>query len=227
MKTKLLVPLVLSVVVAATGIVVATIPDSGGVIHACYSRSGGTLRVIDNSVTNCKQGETSLSWNMQGAAGPSGPQGPTGPAGADGDDGAPGATGPQGPPGPAGAIAAYQAANQSGGSLGSTNSDVVVSLAVPAGNWSVSARVRVQNDGSAEYFASCFLRSPNFEDSIDAFESVSTQAQQVSSQVLPLMALVELPSGGTLEVVCGDSLAQGARWSNAKIVATQVTTVVF
>ena len=37
----------------ASGIAYATIPNAG-VIHACYSRSGGTLRVIDRSVTNCK-----------------------------------------------------------------------------------------------------------------------------------------------------------------------------
>ncbi len=37
----------------------ATIPDPAGVIHGCYSKSGGTLRVIDDSVTQCKSGETS------------------------------------------------------------------------------------------------------------------------------------------------------------------------
>jgi len=231
MKKRLLGPIVLCVVVAATGIVVATIPGTGGVIHACYSRSGGTLRVIDDSVTNCKQGETSLSWNMKGEPGPTGPAGatgPAGPAGAPGADGAPGVTGPQGvqgPEGPAGSIAGYQAVALSGGNLNSTGSDVVVSLLLPAGNWSVSTRVLVQSAGGTEYFVGCSLRSPNPEDSISALESVSTQAQQTSSQVLPMMALVALPTGGTLEVVCGDSLGQPARWSNAKIVATQVTTI--
>src|SRR6187431_2739285 len=33
------------------GLAWATIPDAGGTIHACYSRSGGTLRVIDATVT--------------------------------------------------------------------------------------------------------------------------------------------------------------------------------
>ena len=235
MRKRLLVPLVLSVVVAATGIVVATIPDGGGVIHACYSRSGGSLRIIDNSVTNCKQGETSLSWNVAGAPGPVGPAGPTGPpgpAGADGADGAPGATGPQGPQGPqgpAGAISAYQAAVNAGGSLSSTfPGDLIASVTVPAGNWSVAARVRIHSDSFAtEYAATCSLRSPDLHDSVSVLESVSTQAQQTSSQFLPLMALVELPAGGTLEVVCNDTLSQAARWSNARIVATQVTTVVF
>ena len=80
--------------------------------ETCYSRSGGTLRVIDASVTTCKQGETSLSWKSQGGTGPAGPTGatgvagpagPTGPQGPAGIQGAIGPTGPQGVAGPAGA----------------------------------------------------------------------------------------------------------------------------
>jgi hypothetical protein len=37
----------------AAGAAYATIPDDQGVIHACYTRSGGALRVIDASVRNC------------------------------------------------------------------------------------------------------------------------------------------------------------------------------
>jgi hypothetical protein len=69
------------------GIAFATIPDASGVIHVCYMKSGGALRVIDDGVTNCKQGETALEWNVQGVPGPPGPPG------------APGEPGPPGPPG--------------------------------------------------------------------------------------------------------------------------------
>jgi len=62
------------------GIVFATIPDGGGVIHGCYTRSTGVLRVIDDGVTNCKQAETSLSWNIQGQRGQQGLPGPIGPS---------------------------------------------------------------------------------------------------------------------------------------------------
>jgi hypothetical protein len=49
------------------------------VIHGCYSKSGGTLRVIDRSVTNCKATvEPALDWNRQGPAGPAGPKGDAG-----------------------------------------------------------------------------------------------------------------------------------------------------
>lgn len=86
-------PLIRSALIAAAaaaallvvgGIAYATIPDSAGVIHACYQKSGGTIRVIDASVTNCSSKETSLGWNVQGQPGAPGPQG------------LPGATGPSG-----------------------------------------------------------------------------------------------------------------------------------
>jgi len=82
--------------------VFATIPDGNGVIHGCYDRSGGTLRVIDNSVTNCKSSETALSWNVTGPQGPAGLAGATGPTGAIGPAGATGPAGSQGPKGDTG-----------------------------------------------------------------------------------------------------------------------------
>jgi hypothetical protein len=90
------------VAIGAAGVAWATIPDAGGTIHACYSRSGGSLRVIDASVTNCKQGETSLQWTVTGETGPAGPVGPTGPAGPAGPTGPQGPTGEQGVQGPTG-----------------------------------------------------------------------------------------------------------------------------
>jgi hypothetical protein len=79
-------------VVAAglAGTAYATIPGGDGVIHGCYAKSGGTLRVIDASVTSCKSGETALNWSQQGQPGPQGPQGEPGPAGPQGEPGEPG-----------------------------------------------------------------------------------------------------------------------------------------
>jgi hypothetical protein len=83
---------------ALGGAAYAAIPGSDGVVHGCYAKSGGALRVIDASVTNCKSGETSLNWNQKGSTGAQGPAGPQGPKG---DPGA-GSRGPTGPSGPAG-----------------------------------------------------------------------------------------------------------------------------
>jgi hypothetical protein len=52
----------------AAGAAFATIPDSNGVIHACY-KSGGQLRVIDPDTGSCGSNETALSWSVQGPPG--------------------------------------------------------------------------------------------------------------------------------------------------------------
>jgi hypothetical protein len=95
--SKKLVGLVVVVVaVVAASAAFATIPDAGGVIHGCFAKSGGTLRVIDATVTNCKATEMSLNWSQTG------PQGVPGPQGLKGDTGPTGDTGPQGPKGDTG-----------------------------------------------------------------------------------------------------------------------------
>ena len=89
MKGKLIRPAVVAVAIAgallvAGGIAYATIPDSSGVIHACYKvdpkgnlDNNATLRLIDPSATkpdtaSCKNSEHALDWNAQGIQGPQG-----------------------------------------------------------------------------------------------------------------------------------------------------------
>jgi hypothetical protein len=94
-------PVGIAVAVAiAGGVAWATIPDSSGVVHTCYSQSTGTWRPIDYPTQKCKSGEVQLDINQKG---PKGDAGPAGPAGAKGDTGAPGPAGPAGPAGPSGA----------------------------------------------------------------------------------------------------------------------------
>ncbi|GEM_PF-2355631 len=79
---------VLAGIVAVGGSAVASIPDSNGVIHACYhvnrqgaDDGGSLLRVIDTSAPSddatCRRNERSLSWNQTGRRGPIGPAGLT------------------------------------------------------------------------------------------------------------------------------------------------------
>jgi hypothetical protein len=42
----------------------AAIPDTAGVIHGCYKRNNGTLRVIDDAVTQCDNSETPIQWSQ-------------------------------------------------------------------------------------------------------------------------------------------------------------------
>lgn len=108
----------IAVLAVAAGVAYAAIPDSGGVIHGCYNRSNGQLRVIDPGAgENCKTPESVLDWNQTGpagATGPAGPAGPAGPIGPAGATGATGATGPAGPAGPAGPTGATGATGATG-----------------------------------------------------------------------------------------------------------------
>ena len=64
-KRMLVLGVLFAVGGAAAGIVYAAIP-SGNVISACYNpTSGYALRVIDDTVTNCKAGERRLEMMMR------------------------------------------------------------------------------------------------------------------------------------------------------------------
>jgi hypothetical protein len=61
------------------GIALATIPDGGGVIHACYKSGSGDLRVIDPSAGGaCKPSESALAWSQTGPPGTPGTPGAAG-----------------------------------------------------------------------------------------------------------------------------------------------------
>jgi hypothetical protein len=76
----------LALVLGATGFAMAAIPGHDGIIHACYKKQGGGLRVIDLSkpgfAGKCRNSEKSLSWNQKGSPGIPGMPGLQGPAGA-------------------------------------------------------------------------------------------------------------------------------------------------
>lgn len=59
----------------------ASIPDSGGVIHGCYQKNSGSVRIVDTANGSCTNGEIAIQWNETGPAGAQGPAGPEGPAG--------------------------------------------------------------------------------------------------------------------------------------------------
>jgi hypothetical protein len=59
MRARFAVAALAAVVVAGAGIAWATIPDSNGVIHACYKDGNGDLRVVDTA-GDCRRHETPL-----------------------------------------------------------------------------------------------------------------------------------------------------------------------
>lgn len=125
-------------------IATASVPDSTGVIHTCYSQAKGTWRPIDFPKQKCSTGETELAWNQTGPQGPQGLQGPQG------------AQGPQGPTGPAGTFSGHFESPSGDYTLDVT--DAGISLAGPdaevelqGSNVTVLAtnNVKVQSGGDA------------------------------------------------------------------------------
>jgi hypothetical protein len=65
-----LVPVVL--LAAVSGVALGTIPAANGVIHACYVKKTGALRVVSSN-RHCPAGQAPLNWNVHGPQGPQGP----------------------------------------------------------------------------------------------------------------------------------------------------------
>jgi Collagen triple helix repeat (20 copies) len=96
-----------ALVLATTGLAVASIPAGSGVIFGCYSKNDGALRVINKgkagSTGKCRKSEAALSWSQQGRQGISGSAGAPGIqgiTGLKGDSGIQGPKGETGVPGP-------------------------------------------------------------------------------------------------------------------------------
>jgi hypothetical protein len=76
--SKKLVMVVAGAVAALTlgSLAFAAIPDAGGVIHGCYDKASGHLRVTDSDTNlpkTCTSKEAALDWNQQGPKGDRGP----------------------------------------------------------------------------------------------------------------------------------------------------------
>ncbi len=192
----LLALLAVAAALAVAGVAYATIPDGNGVIHGCYAKSGGSLRVIDASVTNCKSTETSLDWNVQG---PAGPQGPQGPQGLQGD---PGPTGPQGPAGPAGPSGTSHAYAATGGQANYGFSPVKVqSLSLPAGTYLVWATGTV-SDSNMGTGHDCTLVSGG---TTLQEEKVTTSLGAYAATAISFSAPLTLTSSGSVELDCSSA----------------------
>ena len=69
------------------------IPDSHGVIHACFKPKTGVVQLVPGGA-KCRKGQRAVAWNQQGQPGKAGQPGALGQAGQ------PGPAGEAGPPGP-------------------------------------------------------------------------------------------------------------------------------
>lgn len=196
-----------AVVLAAAGIALAAIPDSSGVIHACYQTNKGTLRVVE-SATSCAASETSLDWNRTGPQGPQGPQGNPGPQGPQGDPG------PQGPAGPSSAYATANALVNDIDFGPSVFPTEIESLSVPAGSYVVSAS---GDDQTGDGGLICKINN-------GAVASDEWTSPQDGIGSYSMLGTVSFSSPGTIELDCvGASFNTVSPYmANNKLVAIQV-----
>jgi hypothetical protein len=191
---------------AAGGIAYATIPDSAGVIHGCYTKASsttqpvGSLRVIDTGVgQSCALNEVALSWNQQGVKGATGPQGPQGPQGPTGAQGSPGVQGPKGATGPSGTSHGF--GHATGGialdTVGYVQVDSIGNL--PAGRYQVWAAGKIGNNGG-DADADCRLAVGGGS----SFAEIGTFRTRGGSYSTPfsLAGDTTLTSPGSIEVDC-------------------------
>jgi hypothetical protein len=198
----------------AGGVAYATIPDDHGVIHGCYTRSGGSLRVIDAGVTNCSAKETALNWSVTGPPGPAGPAGATGPQGVPGPQGSQGQQGLQGAQGQSGVSHAYYgSATQS--SVGTSATTVVTMPSVPDGSYVITGLTKF-DDGLDEPFVDCWLyvNGAKIQETFGEIQLKSGLGE------LPVVFATTLTGGGSfIELKCGSSDSTTTADANLALVA--------
>jgi hypothetical protein len=215
MRGKLVKPaLVLAAIAGALvagGIAYATIPDSNGVIHACYHVNpqgtvdlSGNLRVIDPSSTNkdgsaCKKNEKALDFNQTG------PQGQTGPTGA---TGATGATGPS----DVWSVDGYDAGNKNVG-MAPSEETLATTATLPAGSYFVQAETSLENNTATAMDYVC--------DIVDSEANTYGEARTTNSDwaTLPVQAVVTLATPDTISFECTatGALSEAFNWQLAAI----------
>jgi hypothetical protein len=205
MKGKLIRPafVVLAIVgiaLVAGGIAYATVPDASGVIHGCYQKNQGTLRVIDTGTTQtCSSSEAPLTWSQTGPQGQQGEPGPTGPSDVWSVDGC--CANGQGLP--------FQ-----------TPENLATTSTLPAGSYFVQAETEAENTAfsvSNDYFC----------DLVDSSNHVYQDTRVTSSDwvTIPVQALITLTSPDTISLQCEDANQAGAEAFNWQLAAIKIGTV--
>ncbi len=179
----------------------ASIPSADGVIHGCYKKSGGILRLVEDSATQCSGNESPLTWNQTGDRGPAGPQGPQGLQGNVGPTGPQGEAGPAGAPGMPGVSAATFATEQDIFYIGSEYTQIM-RKDLPAGNWVAIATTSIFSNtptGRRQHY--CEMRNgstPIADTTWIAF----ADGNWTNTWTMSITGGAALPQGGEISVWC-------------------------
>jgi hypothetical protein len=228
--------LIAAVAALASGVAYATVPDAGGVIHACYNATAnpsGSLRVIDTDKgAVCAKNERPLDFNQRGPQGPQGIQGVQGIQGETGATGATGATGSQGLKGDTGATGAAGVSDayisRGGGDISGDGTHTVTSINLPAGNYTLTGTAQLHNQDRDEQDADCTLSTGSSMvvrmGGQYYNELLSANYYDIASTVgVVVEDLLSVPSGGGIASMHCHTYRGSA--SNAKLIAVKVGTL--
>ena len=214
-----------TLLVIGGAVALASIPDANNVIHGCYGRVTGILRVIDTAkVTDgCLPTENRISWNQQGPVGPVGPMGPMGPMGFTGPQGSQGPAGPpepQGVPGVSGAT--FEITNNRAVGSGG-NYTLVAQKGLSPGHWVIQANVHMYYgravDGDSSDQSVCQLRATGPNVIGVAIDSRTFAGD--GHAMLPMNGGVFVPAqGATVDVWCRS--ASAGDLADVQLMALQV-----
>lgn len=201
------------------GAYAATTGLSPGVVHACVD-GRGRLTIRASHARACPRGQHALVFDKTGRRGRVGPRGASGPAGATGATGATGAAGAAGP------SHAYTAsANLVSITGGSTVT--VASVNVPAGEYSVAAKLYIRGEQAGTYEANalCTLSAGSDSD-LDQVTVGSTSGFDVNVPAALLLTHA-FSTPGTVTLTCSGSAGTGGvvDADNVVITATLVGAV--
>jgi hypothetical protein len=202
----------------------SSIPDDGGVIHGCYQKNKGSVRVVQ-SAAECNPSEVLISWNQKGPKGDKGDKGEQGIQGEQGLQGVPGEQGQKGDkgdPGAAGAPGAPGATDayigRGSGTILNGEFQVVASVTIPPGSYVLHAKASVTpSDDDDESFGDCgFING----------DSVHLEFNDTKplSDAISLLDVGTFGATATIEVFCTQA---GNAWvvSDVVIVAVKVGAV--
>jgi hypothetical protein len=201
----------LAAIVAALGAVAAgtaayaAIPDGNGLIHACYDKQSGQVRIYDSQTNlpkGCGSKEIAISWNQQG---PQGIPGPPGPKGDKGD---------QGEPGPSDGYVKSTGYT----SVDISNYTTVASLVLPVGNYVVSAKTWITDTHGGPVLVQCVLEDSGLQESDLSRVSLNDQAS-LATGTLSMMIPLALSTTENVNLLCEapDSVAKNAVISAVKV----------
>ncbi|HEY3578214.1 MAG TPA: hypothetical protein VGK68_09530 [Gaiellaceae bacterium] len=202
-RPALVAPAIVGALLVVGGIAYATIPDASGIIHGCYQKNQGTLRIVDtDKAQSCSSSESPLTWSQTGPPGQQGPPGPTGPS-------------------DIWSVNGYDAGFKS---LAPFNSwvDLATTSTLPAGSYFVQAEAEMDSNlsVSTDYFCD-LVDSSTSEYQMTRATSSPTTTDWVT---IPVQAVVTLASPDTISLRCDASTA-GSEAFNWQLAAIKVGTV--